>query len=132
MISIVLVDDHKVVRQGIKSLLDTEPGFKVVADTDDGQEALKLITDLKPDILITDLKMDKMNGLELTMLAKELTPHTKIIILSMYGAGFVSKALVNGAVGYVLKGSGIDEVVAAVKAVAAGGIYVSPGLDRDN
>jgi DNA-binding NarL/FixJ family response regulator len=132
MINIILIDDHKVVRQGVKSLLDSEPGFKVVGDTDDGREALILIRDLKPDILITDLKMDKMNGLEVTLLVRELSPRTKIIVLSMYGAGFVSEALKNGASGYVLKGGGIDEVIKAVREVSTGGIYVTPGLDKDN
>jgi two-component system response regulator DegU len=132
MITIILVDDHKIVRQGVKSLLDIEPDFKIVGDAGDGPEGLKLVQDLKPDILITDLKMDGMDGLEVALRAKKLSPNTRTIILSMYRDGYVSKALENGVRGYVVKGSGIDEVIQAVKVVVSGGIYLSPGLDKDN
>ena len=132
MITIILIDDHKIVRQGIKGLLALEADFKVVGDAGDGPEGLKLVQNLKPDILITDLKMDGMDGLEIVLGAKKLSPNTQSIILSMYGDGYVSKALKNGARGYVVKGSGIDEVVQAIRVVASGGIYLSPGLDKNN
>ena len=127
MITIVLIDDHKVVRQGIKSLLGFEPDFKVVGDAGDGPEGIKLVQEFKPDILITDLKMDGMNGLEVTLKSSVVSPDTKTIILSMYADGYVEKALKSGAKGYVVKGSGIDEVIQAIRVVASGEIYLSPG-----
>jgi two-component system response regulator DegU len=132
VITIVLVDDHKVVRQGVKSLLSLESDFKVVGDADDGPEGLKLVQKLKPDILITDLKMNKMNGLEVVLESKKLSPDTRTIMLSMFGNGYVAKALKNGASGYIVKGSGIDEVVKAIRVVVNGEIYISPGLEKDN
>jgi DNA-binding NarL/FixJ family response regulator len=120
------------VRQGVKSLLSLESDFNVVGDADDGPEGLKLVRELKPDILITDLKMNKMNGLEVLLKSKELSPDTLIIMLSMFGNGYVAKALKNGASGYIVKGSGIDEVVKAIRVVVNGEIYLSPGLEKDN
>ena len=131
MITIVLVDDHKMVRQGIRNLLNIEPDLKVVGDADNGLEGLKLIRKLKPDVLITDLKMDGMDGLEVTLKAKELSPNTQSIILSMYGNGYVSKAFKSGARGYIVKGAGIDEVVQAIRTVVTGEIYVGDIPDKD-
>jgi DNA-binding NarL/FixJ family response regulator len=128
VITIVLIDDHKVVRQGIRSLLEFEPDFKVVGDAGDGTAGLKLVQNFRPDILITDLKMEGMNGLKVAAKVSDLSPDTKIIILSMYAEGYISKAIENGARGYVVKGSGIDEVVRAIRAVVAGEIYLDAAL----
>ncbi len=127
MITIILVDDHKIVRQGIKGLLEDEPDLKVIGEAANGTEGIELVESLKPDILISDLMMDGMNGIDVTREVKKRSPETKTIILSMYNdSGYVTRALKEGARGYVLKGSGIDELVTAIRRVASGERYLSP------
>ncbi|MBE0479810.1 MAG: response regulator transcription factor [Dehalococcoidia bacterium] len=131
-VEIVLADDHKVVRQGIGLLLGLEPGFEVIGEARDGTEAVTLAEELKPDILITDLAMNGMNGIEVTRRVRASSPQTGIIILSMYdNVSYVFEALNAGAGAYVLKGSGIDELVQAVRAVTAGRRYLSSTLSEE-
>ncbi len=129
MITIVLVDDHKIVRQGIKGLLEDEPDFRVIGEAANGTEGIELVENLKPDILISDLMMDGLNGIDVTREVRKRSPETKTIILSMYNdSGYVTRALKEGARGYVLKGSGIDELVTAIRRVASGERYLSPSI----
>ncbi len=131
MITIVLVDDHKIVRQGIKGLLEDEPDFRVIGEAANGTEGIELVENLKPDILISDLMMEGLNGIDVTREVRKRSPETKTIILSMYNdSGYVRRALKEGAKGWVLKGSGIAELVTAIRRVALGERYLSPSISE--
>jgi two-component system response regulator NreC len=129
MTTIVLADDHLVVRKGMKSLLEAEEDFALVGEAGDGLEAVQLVERLKPDVLVLDLMMPGLNGIEVTRQARKRSPHTQIVILSMHGNDdYVLEALRNGANGYVLKDAGASELVHAVRTVSDGERYLSPEL----
>ncbi|MBO0798794.1 MAG: response regulator transcription factor [Blastocatellia bacterium] len=131
MISIMLADDHPIVRQGLKALLESEQNFHLVGEVGDGLEAVRLAIRLKPDVLITDVMMPGLNGLEVTRQVTKSLPQTKVVILSMYtDDSYVLEALKNGAAGYVLKDSQAADLVQAVREVAAGKKYLSPPLSE--
>ncbi len=131
MPTIVLADDHHIVRQGLRALLESEPNFRLVGETGDGLEAVRLVEKLQPQVLITDVMMPGLNGLEVTRQVHKLAPHTRVIILSMHANdAYVVEALKNGAVGYVLKDSQAADLVQAVKEVAAGRRFLSPPLSE--
>ncbi len=128
-IQILLADDHALVRHGLRALLESEEKFKVVAEAGDGLEALDLVKKLKPDVVVLDVMMPNLNGLETARQLTKQYPRTKIIILSMYDEeGFVLEALGNGASGYVLKDSTSKDLVLAINEVIAGRRYLSPPL----
>lgn len=130
-VTIVLADDHNVVRQGFRSLLEKQEGFLVVAEASDGLEAVKATRDLKPDVLLVDLMMPCLNGLEVTRQIGELSPNTGVIVLSMYmDEPYVIEALQNGARGYVLKESNISDLVKAIREVADGRHYLGSPLSE--
>lgn len=123
-ITIFLVDDHHVVRQGIRNLLETEPDFSVVGEASTGLEAVQMIERLTPDVVVLDLMMPGLNGLEVT---RQVQAKTKVLILSMHSnEAYVLEALQNGAYGYVLKDSTAEELIQAVHEVARGKRYLSP------
>lgn len=132
-ITIVLADDHRVVRDGVWRMLGAEPDLRVVGEAADGREALRLVERLQPDILVTDLMMGAMNGFEV---AREVSKHsaaTGVIILSTYGdEAYVAEALQAGARGYVLKEAASGELVRAIHEVAAGRSYLSPPLSAQS
>lgn len=130
-IRIILVDDHRLVRAGIRSLLEKLPDIEVVAEASDGTEAIELISKHKPDVVLMDLAMPVLNGLEATrQLAREL-PEVRIIILSIYAdEEHVYQALRAGATGYLLKGAAIQELEVAIRAVAKGETYLSPPVSK--
>jgi DNA-binding NarL/FixJ family response regulator len=131
MVSIVVVDDHKIVRQGIQALLQLEPGFQVVGEAGDGAQALKIIEQVKPNILVTDLMMKGMSGIEVVTNTKKICPETKALILSMYGDEiWVLSALEAGAAGYILKESSADDLIQAIHTVLSGRIFLSPSLSQ--
>jgi DNA-binding NarL/FixJ family response regulator len=131
MTKIVIVDDHKLLRGILRGLLEAEPGLEVVGEADDGFQGLKIAEEQKPDVLISDLRMDKMDGIELTRKLQGTVPSTRIIILTMYGDPvYVSRAMNAGASGYVLKGSDIDELIHAIQLVQSGNQYLSASLAR--
>lgn len=131
MPTIVLADDHHIVRQGLRALLESEPNFRLVGETGDGLEAVRMVEKLQPQVLITDVMMPGLNGLEVTRQVHKAAPHTRVIILSMHANdAYVVEALKNGAVGYVLKDSQASDLVKAVKEVAAGRRYLSPPLSE--
>lgn len=131
MINIMLADDHHIVRQGLRALLESEQQFHLVGEAGDGIEAVRLANKLKPDVLITDVMMPGLNGLEVTRQVTKNLPQTKVIILSMYtDDAYVLESLKNGASGYVLKGSRASDLVLAVREVAAGRRYLSPPLSE--
>jgi two-component system response regulator NreC len=131
MITFVLADDHNIVRQGLRSLLEAEADFKVVGEASDGLEAVRMVGSLNPDILILDLMMGGLNGIEVARQVNRRSPKTAIIILSMYNnEASVLETLKAGAKGYVLKDSTSDELVKAVREAAIGRHYLSSSLSE--
>ena len=129
MIRVVLVDDHAVVRSGLRLLLDAEDDIEVVGEAGDAQEAVFRARSLKPDVVLMDVTMPGRTGVEATPLVLNESPGTKVLILSMQDdPNYVREAFAVGASGYVLKEAADAEVVAAVREVAAGGRYVHPAL----
>ena len=128
-ITIVLADDHNIVRQGFRVLLDNQEGFSVIAEASDGLEAVRATCDLKPDVLVVDLMMPCLNGLEVTRRIGRMSPTTRVIILSMYmDEPYVIEALQSGAWGYVLKESNISDLVKGIREVASGRHYLGSPL----
>lgn len=129
--TIVLADDHHLVRQGLRALLESEPGFELVGETGDGLEAIELAKRLQPDVIVLDLVMPSLNGLEVTRYIKDCCPQTCVVILSMHAnEAYVLEALKNGASAYVLKDSSVTELIRAVREVVAGRRYLSPPLSE--
>ncbi len=127
--TIVLADDHPIVRQGLRTLLEAEPDFSVIGEAADGHETVGLARRLRPALVIVDLKMPKLDGLEVCRRIRDGLPHIRVIILSMYAnAAYVTEAFRRGATGYVLKESDTSNLVEAVREVQAGGRYVSPPI----
>jgi two-component system, NarL family, response regulator NreC len=130
-ITILLADDHPVVRLGVRTLLQAEPDFQLVGEADDGLAVVPLVERQQPDVLVLDLMLPNLSGLEITRQVTQRWPQTRIIILSMHAnEAYVLEALRQGAVGYVLKGSNARDLVSAVRQVAAGGRYLSPPLSE--
>jgi len=129
---VLLAEDHTLVRAGIRALLESLEGIEVVAEAADGREALRLVKAHSPDILLMDITMKEMNGLEAAArLAKE-RPATRVIILSMHADQiYVRQALQAGAAGYLLKGADLAELELALKAVMRGDTYLSPSISKD-
>jgi len=130
-VTIIVVDDHPIVRQGLRHLLEAEPEFRVVGEAEDGIAAIQLLERLKPDILVLDMMMPSLNGLEVLRRLKNISPNTRTIILSMQSAdAYVFESLKNGAAGYILKETGPSELVNAVRQVVLGNQYLSPKLSK--
>lgn len=131
MTTIVLAEDHHIVRQGLHILLQAERNFSIIGETGDGLEAVQLVERLQPDVLVLDLMMPSLNGLEVTRQVTKRSPQTRIIILSMHAnEAYVREALRNGAAGYVLKESSAADLVQAVREAIAGRRYLSPPLSE--
>lgn len=127
MITIALADDHEVVRSGLRVLLEAEPDFRIVGEAADGLEAVRLVERLKPGILVTDLKLSGMDGIEVTRQVLKRSPKTGVVILSIFeNECDVLEALRAGAKAYVLKDVTSDRLVQAINEVAAGYRYLSP------
>ncbi len=131
MIKIVLADDHPIVRQGLRAVFDAEADLAVVGEANDGLEAVKLVERLTPDVLVLDLMMPGLNGLEVARQVSQRSPKTRIVFLSVSAAEpHVLEALRHGAAAYVLKGSNVPDLVWAVREAAAGRHYLSPPLSE--
>jgi DNA-binding NarL/FixJ family response regulator len=129
--TIVLADDHPIVRQGLRALLEVEPDLHIVGEAGDGLETVQLVERLQPDVLVVDLMMPGLNGLDVTREVGQRSPQTHVIILSMYANdAYVLEALRAGAAAYVLKQSTADELVRAVREATAGRRYLSPPLSE--
>ena len=131
MTTIVLADDHRVVRQGLRALLEVEPDFYIIAEAGDGLETVRLVESLQPNVLVLDLMMGGINGLEVTRQVSKRSPGTSVVILSMYGnEGYVLEALRAGAKAYVLKESTSDELIHAIREAAADRRYLGPPISE--
>jgi two-component system response regulator NreC len=127
--TIVLADDHAVVRSALRMLLESEPGFEVVAEAGDAPGAVRYVRGHKPDVLILDLNMPGPSSLESIPEIKEASPETHIVVLTMQAeTAFARQALQAGVVGYVLKEAADDELVQAVRSAATGKTYLQPAL----
>jgi two-component system response regulator NreC len=130
-IRILLADDHAVVRQGFKMILGAQPDMEIVGEAGNGREAVELTERLKPDIVVMDVAMPELNGIEATRRVAASVPHTRVIALSMHkDSVYVREVLRAGARGYLLKDSGSADLVAAVRAVAQGEGYLSPAISN--
>ena len=128
-VKVLLADDHPIVRQGLRNLLNSELDFKVIGEASDGLEAVELVNTLRPDVLVVDLMMPSLNGLEVIRRAKHNHPDLRIIVLSMQNAdAYIVDALKLGASGYVLKDTGPAELIQAIRDVVAGQRYLSPDI----
>ncbi len=126
-IHVLLVDDHEVVRFGLCSLLERHDRFEVVGQSEDGLKAIQLAQELTPDIIVMDVNMPQMNGIEATRDIKKRLPHTKIIVLSMHNRRqYIVDMLNAGVSGYVLKTRAISEVIPAMESALEGSVYLSP------
>ena len=124
---VLLADDHRIVREGLKSLLQTQPDLEVVAEASDGRQAVEMARDLTPDVVVMDVAMPQLNGIEATRQIAADEPGMKVVALSMHSdRRFVSEALKAGASGYVLKDGAFDELISAIRAVVADRVYLSP------
>ncbi|MBZ0315711.1 MAG: response regulator transcription factor [Anaerolineae bacterium] len=130
-IKILIADDHAVLRSGLRLLLNAQPDINVVAEADDGSEALVLAGQLNPDLIVLDLSMAGLGGLEALPLLRRTSPNSRILILTMHDdESYLRQALREGAHGYVLKKAADSELLSAIRAVMRGEIYVHPSLTR--
>lgn len=130
-IRVVVADDHAIVREGVHQLLSQQPDIEVVGEAADGLQALDLARKLKPDLVVMDIGMPGMNGLEATRALKAEQPQTNVLVLTMQeGEDYFFRLLQAGAAGYVLKGAGSGELLSAIRAVQQDGVYLNPAMTR--
>lgn len=130
-IRVVVADDHPIVRQGLVALLEAEPDIEVVADVADGRAALVAVSAEHPDVVLMDLRMDEMDGVEATRLVRERHASVAVLVLTTYDTDeAIVRAVEAGAVGYMLKDSPTDDLVDAVRRAAAGETVLAPAISR--
>ena len=128
-VEIFLADDHSILRDGLKLILENEEEFNIVGEAGDGREAYEMIEKLKPDVAVLDISMPSMSGIELSRHLKRYLPETKILILSRHDKDeYIKQVLQFGVEGYILKDDASDELIKAVKEVMKGNLYLSPRL----
>lgn len=131
-VKVILIDDHKLFREGVRRILEFEPEFHVVAEGSDGSEAEQLVEDYQPDVILMDINMPKMNGVEATSELIKKYPNIKIIILSIHDdENYVTHVLQTGAQGYLLKEMDSDSLIEAIKVVNDGGSYLHPKVTHN-
>ena len=131
MPTVIVVDDHAVIRRGVQGILQAFPEWKVCGEAENGQEAVTLAQTVKPEIIIMDVSMPRLNGLEATRIIHNILPSTKILLLTLHSSSeLVRSAFRAGARGYVLKSDAENELVRALNVLAGDGTYVSPGVDQ--
>jgi len=128
-ISIIIADDHRLLREGLRCMLEKQPGLKPIAEADNGRNTVKLVLKLKPDVVVMDVSMPDMNGIEATRQIKKDAPQVKVVGLSMHAdKRFVTEMLKAGASGYLLKHCAFEELGLAIRSVAENRIYLSPEI----
>ena len=126
-IKVLIADDHGIVREGLRSLLGKQPDMEIIGEADDGRKALDLVQELEPDVVIMDISMPNLNGVDATRHIVREYPKVKVIALSMHSSSmFVSDMIKAGASGYILKDCLFEELAEAIKTVNDGGVYLSP------
>jgi DNA-binding NarL/FixJ family response regulator len=127
---VLVVDDHAIIRRGVQGILSTYPEWDLCGEADNGQDAIRLAGELAPEIVIMDVSMPGMNGLEATRIIHDVLPETKALLLTLHSSSeFVRSAFRAGARGYVLKSDAENELVRALNVVIGEGTYVSPAID---
>jgi LuxR family maltose regulon positive regulatory protein len=127
---VLIVDDHAVIRRGVQGILSTYPEWDLCGEADNGQDAIRLAGELAPEVVIMDVSMPGMNGLEATRIMHDVLPETKVLLLTLHSSSeFVRSAFRAGARGYVLKSDAENELVRALNVVIGEDTYVSPAID---
>jgi DNA-binding NarL/FixJ family response regulator len=130
-VRILLADDHTILRDGIRALLEDEPDMLVIGEAEDGRTAVKLACQLKPDVVLMDIAMPLLNGLEATRQIKRECPQVNVLILTMHeNEEYIRQVLASGALGYILKDAAARELLAAIHAVQRGEAVLSPAITR--
>ena len=128
---VIVVDDHAVIRRGVQGILSAFPEWELYGEAENGQEGVKLAETVRPEIIIMDVSMPGLNGLEATRIIHNILPDTKILLLTLHSSTeLVRSAFRAGARGYVLKSDAEHELVRALNVLAGDGTYVSPGIDQ--
>jgi len=128
---ILVADDHTLVRQGVRKILETQPGWVVVAESGDGHDAVQQALELQPDIVVMDIAMPRLNGVEAVLQIERRDPNIRVLVLSMYAdKAYVTRAVRAGAAGYLLKDSADADLIQAVSAVSEGQSFFSPVVAR--
>lgn len=128
---VLIAEDHTIVRQGLSALINRQPDMRVVGEAQDGKEAVEKTKELCPDVVLMDIAMKHMNGLEATARIKKMVPEVKVLVLTMYeNEEYIFQILRVGASGYLLKEAPMTELVAAIKAVNKGESYLSPSISK--
>ena len=128
---VLLVDDHTIVRQGLKALLDFQDGIEVVGEAEDGRQAIEKAKELVPDIIVIDITMPNLNGIEATRQLKKVNSEMKVLVLTVHdNEEYVHQILQAGASGYLLKESAVSDLVSAINAVKKGDIFLSPSISK--
>jgi len=126
-IRIFLADDHTVLRAGLRALLNAESDMTVIGEAEDGASCIRQVAAIRPDVVLLDINMPNVNGLEALVKIRAQTPETKVLMLTMHDdAGYLRQVLSSGGAGYVLKQAAGDELLSAIRAVYGGGIYLHP------
>ena len=130
-IRIMVADDHGVLRAGLRALLNSEPDFEVVGEAADGQTAVRLAEELRPDVALLDLSMPGLDGIQVTRQLKQTLPDTRMLILTVHeDEGLLREAIKAGASGYIVKRAVESELISAIRAICAGSLYVHPSMTR--
>jgi two-component system response regulator NreC len=130
-IKVVVADDHTILRQGIKALLDNQEGIEVVGEAKDGREAIKTIEELLPDVILMDIAMPGLNGLEATRRIKKKFPKVKVVVLTMHAnEEYIFQILNAGADGYLVKEAAFQDLISAINAVHRGEAFMSPSISK--
>ena len=125
MINIILIDDQIIIREGLKMILSLDDEINILAEGENGREALELVTNLNPDVILMDIRMPVMNGVDATLEIKTQFPNSKILILTTFNDNdYIFDSLKNGASGYLLKDASPDEIIAAVKTIHKGNLLI--------
>ena len=127
---VLIVDDHAVIRRGVQGILNAYPEWELCGEADNGEEGVRLAGELSPEVVIMDVSMPGLNGLQATRIIHDVLPKTKVLLLTLHSSGeFVRSAFHAGARGYVLKSDAENELVRALNVVVGEGRYVSPAID---
>ncbi len=130
-ISVLLAEDHTIVRKGLRSLLDSEPGIEILGEAQDGREAIEKVRQVHPDVVVMDITMPGLNGLEATRQIKKQFPEIKVLVLTMHAnEEYIFQILRAGASGYVVKQAAPADLVSAIRAVYRGDSFLSPAISQ--
>ena len=130
-IKVLLAEDHTIVRKGIRSLLDNEPDIEVIGEAEDGREAVEKVEELCPDIVLMDITMPRLNGLDASRQIKKMHPEVRVLVLTMYtNEEYILQLLQAGASGYLVKQSAPEELLSAIQAAYRGDTFLSPSISK--